>query len=92
MRRWIEQKIVIDVKECNKGDRVLRQFSPLPQSSVMILIKKAKSGGFEKYPQSKFWAQSQYWASSKWRGSFKFIFSNTLTKKIAKEKHKKYFT
>ena len=80
-----------DVKEYNKGDRVLIQFSPLPQSSVIILIKKAKSGGLEKYPQSKFCAQSQYWASSKWRGSFKFIFSNTLTKKIAKEKNKKNF-
>ena len=75
--------------EYNKGDRVLIQLSPLPQSSVIILIKKAKSGGFEKYPQSKFWAQSQYWASSKCRGSFKLIFSNTLTKKVAKEKNKK---
>ena len=49
-----EQNIIKEVKKCKKGDNDLIQFSPLPHSSVNILIKNANKGGLEKQPQSKF--------------------------------------
>ena len=83
--------MINDVEKCKKGDKDLIQLSPLPHSSVVILIKNANKGGLEKYPQSKFWDQSQYCASSKCRGRSNFIFSIILKKRTVKEKNRKKF-
>ena len=46
------------------GAKILIEGTDSPNKKFPIEIIQAIIGGFEKYPNSKFWLHNQYWASS----------------------------